>query len=120
MAIMKKTALVYCGNLLDLVDKKTPARWIRQSDIYTIVGIIDTSLAGKYSGEVLGDKNNNIPIFANLHEALSKLSEIPNCYIYAKAPLDDYISTEDRSLILEAMEKGMDIINGFHQFFSED
>ena len=26
----------------------------------------------------------------------------------------------ERNLILEAMENGMDIINGLHQFFSED
>jgi uncharacterized NAD-dependent epimerase/dehydratase family protein len=27
---------------------------------------------------------------------------------------------QERNLILEAMENGMDIINGLHQFFSED
>ncbi len=120
MAIAKKTALVYCENQFGLVDGKTAAGLIRHSEIYTIVGVIDSSLAGKDAGEELGDKKNNIPIFANLQEALSKLSEVPKCYIYGKAPLDAYISPEERFLILEAMQKGMDIINGLHQFFSED
>ncbi|MGL5804901.1 MAG: DUF1611 domain-containing protein [Xenococcaceae cyanobacterium] len=119
-AIEKKTALVYCENQFGLVDGKTAAGLVRHSEIYNIVGIIDSSLAGKDAGEELGDKKNDIPIFANLHEALSKLSEVPNCYIYGKAPLDAYISSEERLLILEAMQKGMDIINGLHQFFSED
>jgi uncharacterized NAD-dependent epimerase/dehydratase family protein len=120
MTIIKKTALVYCENEFGLVDGKTAAGLVRHSEIYTIVGVIDSSLAGKDAGEELGDKKSNIPIFTNLDEALSNLSETPNCYIYGKAPLDTYISTEERFLILEAMEKGMNIINGLHQFFSED
>jgi uncharacterized NAD-dependent epimerase/dehydratase family protein len=116
----KKTALVYCENQFGSVDGKTAAALVRHSEIYTVVGVIDSSLAGKDAGEELGEEKNGIPIFANLDDALSKLSEIPNCYIYGKAPLDTYISAEERFLILEAMEKGMDIINGLHQFFSED
>ncbi|MDY7023721.1 MAG: DUF1611 domain-containing protein [Cyanobacteriota bacterium] len=120
MTIAQKTALVYCEKEFGSVDGKTAAGLIRHSEIYALVGVIDSSLAGQDSGEALGDKKNNIPIFATLDEALSNLPEIPECYIYGKAPLDTYISTEERFLILEAMEKGMDIINGLHQFFSED
>ncbi len=120
MAIVKETALVYCENQFGLVDGKTAAGLVRHSEIYTIVGVIDSSLAGKDAGEELGDKKNSIPIFANLDDALSKLAKVPNCYIYGKAPLDASISEAERFLILEAMEKGMDIINGLHQFFSED
>lgn len=120
MAFIKKTALVYCENQFGLVDGKTATALVRHSEIYTVVGIIDSSLAGKDAGEELGEENNDIPIFSNLNDALSKLSQIPNCYIYGKAPLDAHISTEERNLILEAMKKGMDIISGLHQFFSED
>ena len=51
---------------------------------------------------------------------MNKLPEVPDCYIYGKAPKDAYISAQERNLVLEAMEKGMDIINGLHQFFTED
>lgn len=120
MTILKKTALIYCEKEFGLVDGKTAAGLVRHSEIYTIVGVIDSSLAGKDAGEALGDQKNNIPIFANLDESLSSLPAIPDCYIYGKAPLDVYISEEERCLILEAVRKGMDIINGLHQFFSED
>lgn len=120
MAITKKTALVYCEKQFGLADGKTAAGLVRHSEIYSIVGVIDSSLAGKDAGEELGGKKSYIPIFANLDEALSKLPEVPSCYIYGKAPLDAYISTEERFLILEAMQKGMDIINGLHEFFSDD
>lgn len=120
MVIAKETALVYCENQFGLVDGKTAAALVRHSEIYTIVGVIDSLLSGKDAGEELGGEKSGIPIFANLEEALGKLPEIPSCYIYGKAPLDACISHDERFLILEAMEKGMNIINGLHQFFSED
>ena len=120
MAIMKETALVYCENQFGLVDGKTATGLVRHSEIYNIVGVIDSSLAGKDAGEELGEERSGIPIFINLDDALSKLSKVPDCYIYGKAPIEAYISTEERNLVLEAMENGMDIINGLHQFFSED
>ena len=120
MAIVNETALVYCENQFGLVDGKTASGLVRHSETYTVVGVIDSSLAGKDAGEELGEKKNGIPIFANLEDALGKLSTVPDCYIYGKAPLETYISAKERGFILEAMEKGMDIINGLHQFFSDD
>ena len=120
MSFVKKTALVYCENQFGLIDGKTAAGLVRHSETYTIVGVIDSSLAGKDAGEQLDSERNNIPIFANLDEALEQLQKVPSCYIYGKAPLDACISVEERLLILEAMQKGMDIINGLHEFFSED
>ena len=116
----KKTALIYCENQFGLMDGKTAAGLIRHSETYTIVGVIDSFLAGKDAGEELDSKKNYIPIFRNLSEALEQLTELPHCYIYGKAPLDARISVEERVLILEAMTKGMDIVNGLHEFFSED
>ena len=120
MLIKNKTALVYCENQFGLVDGKTASGLVRHSDTYTIVGVIDSSLVGKDAGEELGKEKNGIPIFANLRDALNKLPAVPDCYIYGKAPLEAYLSAAERILIIEAMEKGMDIINGLHQFFSED
>jgi uncharacterized NAD-dependent epimerase/dehydratase family protein len=120
MASIKETALVYCEKQFGLVDGKTATGLIRHSELYTVVGVIDSSLAGRDSGEELGEEKNGIPIFIDLNDALGKLSEVPDCFIYGKAPLETYISTDERLVILNAMDKGMDIINGLHQFFSED
>ncbi|MGB5974947.1 MAG: DUF1611 domain-containing protein [Nodosilinea sp.] len=120
MTAKKKTALVYCEKQFGLADGKTAAALVRHSEIYAIVGVIDSSLAGKDAGEELGEGKNGIPIFADLDNALNHLLRVPNCYIYGKAPLDACIANDERLLIIEAMEQGMDIINGLHQFFSED
>lgn len=120
MAYKKETALIYCENQFGLVDGKTATALVRHSELYTVVGVIDSSLAGRDAGEELSGEKSGIPIFKNLQEALSELPETPDCYIYGKAPLDTYISTEERLLVLEAMENGMNVINGLHQFFSDD
>ncbi|PZO51761.1 MAG: DUF1611 domain-containing protein [Phormidesmis priestleyi] len=115
-----KTALVYCEQQFGQVDGKTAHGLVRHSERYKIVGVLDSSLAGQDAGEALGEQTQNIPIFANLDDALSHLPNTPDCYIYGKAPLEATILPEERILILAAMKKGMDIINGLHQFFSED
>lgn len=119
MAIAKKSALVYCEKQFGLADGKTSNGLVRHSERYTVVGVIDSALAGQDAGEALGGSARNIPIFADLSAALSH-GGVPDCYIYGKAPLEASILPEERLLILEAMKKGMDIVNGLHQFFSED
>ena len=115
-----KTALVYCEQQFGQVDGKTSHGLIRHSERYKIVGVLDSALAGQDAGEALGEQTQNIPIFADLEDALSHLPNLPDCYIYGKAPLEASILPEERMLILAAMEKGMDVINGLHQFFSDD
>ncbi len=116
----KRKALVYCEDQFGLPDGKTAAALVRHSELYSIVGIIDGSLAGKDAGEELGEEKSGIPIFADLNDALESLSYTPDCYIYGKAPLETFIPIKERLLILEAMMKGMDIISGLHEFFSQD
>lgn len=120
MSFVKETALVYCENQFGLMDGKTTAGLIRHSETYRIVGVIDSTLGGQDAGETLDGVRNNIPIFRSLEGALDQLPEVPDCYIYGKAPLEACIPDEERLLILEAMQNGMNIVNGLHQFFSDD
>jgi len=89
-----ETALVYCENQFGLVDGKTASGLVRHSETYTVVGVIDSSLAGKDAGEELGEEKNGIPIFANLKDSIIKLTYVTDCYIYCNSNLDDYISLE--------------------------
>jgi len=120
MTNKKKTAIVYCEDQFADVDGKTAVGLVRHSEIYSILGVIDSSLAGKDAGEVLDGEKNDIPIFKDLKDALESLGKAPSYYIYGKAPLDATIPDSERLLILEAMQEGMDIVNGLHQFFSDD
>lgn len=68
----KKTALIYCENQFGRVDGKTAAGLIRQSEIYTIVGVLDSSLTGKDAGEALGDKKKSYSHFCQFTNSLRK------------------------------------------------
>lgn len=120
MIFKKKTALIYCDKQFSLADGKTASALVRHSELYTIVGVIDSALAGCDAGDVLGQGHSKIPIFLDLKDALKHLKNSPDCYIYGKAPLEAYIPIAERLLIIEAMKQGMDIISGLHQFFSDD
>lgn len=51
MEIKNETALVYCENQFGLVDGKTASGLVKHSEFCTVVGVIDSSLAGKDAGD---------------------------------------------------------------------
>lgn len=120
MTMTKRTAIVYCDDQFGHVDGKTAAGLLRRSETYLVVGVIDRLLDGRDSGYVLRGQPNGIPIFKDLESALRELDQVPECYIYGKAPLDTAIQSRERRLLMQAMSHGMDIVSGLHQFFSED
>lgn len=117
---MKSTAIVYCDNQFGKMDGKVTNGLVRHSEKYEIVGIIDSSTAGMDAGEYLDGVKNGIPIFRNMNEAINKLEDLPDCFIYGIAPLEAFLNQAQRNVVLKALEKGMDIVNGLHEFFTED
>ena len=116
----RRTAVVYCDDQFGQADGKTAAGLLRRSETYLILGVIDRTFGGRDSGYVLNGQPNGIPIFRDLDAALSELQQVPECYIYGKAPLDTTIPARERQNLVEAMSRGMDIVSGLHEFFSED
>jgi len=114
------TAVVYCEGNFGLVDGKTANGLIRHSEKYKILSVIDSTRAGTDSGEVLDDKPNSIPIFANLDKAFSNAETKPDYFIYGMAPATGMLSPDERLVILEAMRLGMNIVNGLHEFLNDD
>ena len=117
---MKAKALVYCENEFGKMDGKTANGLVRRSEKYEIVGVIDSTKAGMDAGECLDGVKNGIPIFHDLDDAIERLKEIPDYFIYGIAPLEAFLKEEQRKIILKAMEKGMNIVNGLHEFFTDD
>ncbi len=114
------TAIVYCeGNFGD-IDGKTANGLIRRSEKYTILSVIDSTRAGLDTGMVLDDKPNSIPICRDLADALAQAGSVPDCFIFGMAPASGMLSKHERSLVLEAMSHGMDIVNGLHEFLNDD
>ncbi len=117
---MNMKAIAYCDDQFGKMDGKITNGLVRHSEKYEIVGIIDRSKAGLDAGEYLDGIKNGIPVFHDLNEAIEKLEDLPKYFIYGIAPLEAFLNEEQRKIVFDALEKGMDIVNGLHEFFTED
>ncbi len=114
------TAVVYCEANFGAVDGKTANGLVRHSEKYEILSVIDSQKAGLDAGVVLGDQPNGIPICRNLAEALAHAGNLPDTFIFGMAPASGMLSSPERSLVLEAITLGMNIVNGLHEFLNDD
>lgn len=114
------TAVVYCEANFGAIDGKTANGLVRHSQTYRIVSVIDSELSGRDSGEVLGDGDNGIPVVADLAAAIALAGDVPDVLIYGMAPASGMLSGDERLVLLGAMEQGIGIVNGLHEFLADD
>ena len=111
-------AVILCDGYFGQNTGKTANGLVRYSKRYEIVGVIDHTKAGRDAGEVLDGKANGIPIVASLKEATVRLA--PHTLIVGVATFGGYIPQEYRPILREAIEGGLSIVAGLHEYLSED
>ncbi|MGJ8639972.1 MAG: DUF1611 domain-containing protein [Opitutaceae bacterium] len=116
----RATAIVYCEANFGGIDGKTANGLVRHSEKYEILSIIDSKKAGQDAGSVLDNEANGIPIVQNLADALEHAEQLPDYFIFGIAPATGRLSPTERALLLKAIEHGMNIVNGLHEFLNED
>ena len=114
------TAVVYCEANFGAIDGKTANGLVRHSELYEILSVIDSEKAGLDAGVVLGEAPNSIPIWRDLSEALANAESIPDYLIYGMAPASGKLSTHERGILLGAIDLGINIVNGLHEFLNDD
>lgn len=114
------TAIVYCEANFGEIDGKTANGLVRRSEKYKILSIIDSQKAGLDSGMVLDNEANSIPICHDLTDSLAQAGPLPDYFIFGMAPSSGILSKHERSVVLEAMSYGMNIVNGLHEFLNDD
>jgi len=114
------TAVVYCEGFFGTCDGKTANGLVRHSEKYEILSVIDSSKVGLDAGAYLDDKPNGIPVCADLAEAITLAAGVPDFFILGMAPLSGMLSPLERDVVLDAMGRGMSIVNGLHEFLNED
>lgn len=117
---MTSTAVIYCEAFFGSGDGKTANGLVRHSEKYEIVAVIDSDKAGLDAGEVLGEKPNGIPICADLADAIAVVGRVPDFFVLGLAPLSGMLSPHERAIVLDAIARGMDIVNGLHEFLNDD
>lgn len=114
------TATVYCEGNFGAIDGKTANGLVRHSERYEILSVIDSEKAGRDAGEVLGEPANGIPVWASLDEAVARAGHMPAFFIFGMAPASGMLSPTERRLVLDAIGRGMSIVNGLHEFLNDD
>ena len=114
------SAIIYCEGNFGKIDGKTANGLVRHSLGYRILSVIDSERADLDAGEVLDNKANGIPIVASIEEAIIHAESIPDYFIFGLAPSNGFLSELDKSIILNAMSLKMNIVNGLHEFLTED
>jgi len=116
----RKTAIVYSEDFFGEMDGKTANGLVRSSEIYEIVGVIDSTKSGQDAGELLDDIKNDILIYKDLDDAINNIDKTIGVFIYGIAPLSGDFSEGDIELMENAMQKGMDIVSGMHTFLTNN
>lgn len=115
-------ALVYADGAFNTPNGKTAHGLVRFTERYEIVGLIDQLYAGQDAGQVLDGKNYNIPVFKDLNDALEKLppSGKPQTLVIGLAPDGGRLPEQARDVIKSALQKGLNIDSGLHDFLYKD
>lgn len=116
----RESAVVYCEANFAQLDGKTANGLVRHSERYEILAVIDSEKSGLDAGVVLDEKPNGIPICADLADAIAHAGGVPEWFIFGMAPASGMLSPGERGIMLEAIRRGMNIVNGLHEFLNED
>lgn len=123
---MKKTdgvAIVYCEGAFNTPNGKTAHGLVRFTHRYQVVTVIDSRYQGQDAGEVLDGKPNGILIAENFENALAHVIAsglAPTHLVIGLAPDGGRIGPEGKTVILKAIQAGLNIVSGLHDFLSED
>ncbi|MGH9839372.1 MAG: DUF1611 domain-containing protein [Blastocatellia bacterium] len=111
------TAIVYCEGAFGTPVGKTANGLARYTARYRVLGVIDSTKAGRDTGETLDGKPNGIPIFDGIEAALRTS---PRYLVIGLAPDGGQLPESARQAVKRAIEAGVNVDSGLHQFLSED
>jgi len=121
--VLDGDAIVYCEGAFNTPNGKTANGLVRFTRRYRVLGIVDSKYAGLDAGEVLDGRNAGIAIFPGIVDAVEGLRETGNSPAYlvvGLAPDGGRLGERARADILKALELGLDVDCGLHDFLSDD
>lgn len=122
-ALPEGNAIVYCEAAFGTTNGKTAHGLSRRTKRYRVLSIIDSTLAGRDSGQVLDGKPNGLPILGSLTEALEHARQSGNPathFIMGVTPDGGRLAPEHRKNIMEGIKARLNVDSGLHDFLSED
>ncbi len=114
-----QNALVLAPQTFNFDRAKTAFGLVRGSDRFQIVGVVDPDQAGQDAGTVVDGTPRGIPIYASVAEACAQATAPPEVAIVGITTSGGKLLPELLSVIEEAIEQGLGVVNGLHEFLSD-
>lgn len=117
------TALVYCEGAFNTANGKTAHGLVRFTERYEVVGVIDSTYAGKDAGIILDGRAAGIPIFKDFENAvktLEKAGKSVKNFVIGLAPDGGRLPQAARETIQQAIKQKLNIDSGLHDFLFKD
>ena len=118
--MQKSNAIVITGGYLASSNAKTAHGLIRGTERFNVLAIIDEKFPGADAGEILDKRKRNIPVYATIAEALKTLKEPIKYCVIGVATKGGVIPETLRVMIKEALESNLSIVNGLHDYVSDN
>lgn len=121
--IPQSAALVYCEGAFGTLNGKTAHGLVRFTERYRVLGVVDSTQAGKDAGQVLDGKPAGIPIYAGISASLEDLrakGAAPTHFVIGLAPDGGRLPAHGRDAVKEALRAGLDVDNGLHDYLLSD
>lgn len=116
-------AIVFCEGAFGTPNGKTAHGLVRRTKRYRVLSVIDSVCSINDSGEILDGKPNGIPIFPDLSSALNNTRTKglhATHFVIGLAPDGGRLSQEHRRFVIEALQSGLNVDCGLHDFLSEE
>lgn len=115
---MKPKAIVLTDGVLHETDAKTAHGLIRGTERYEIAAVIDSVHAGKDAGEVLDGKHRNIPVYANVEDAVKAIPGIKYCIIGVATP-GGVLPKHFLPILESCIRQRISLVNGLHEYLND-
>ncbi|MEJ2084450.1 MAG: DUF1611 domain-containing protein [Acidobacteriota bacterium] len=123
MNTSQNKAIVFCEGAFATTNGKTAHGLVRRSERYQVLAIIDSTKAGRDAGMILDGREAGIPVVESLSAALALATsgdQKPTHFVIGLAPDGGRLPDSARSVVLQAIESGLGVVSGLHDFLSED
>ena len=116
-------AIVYCQGAFNTLNGKTAHGLVRFCRRYQVVAVVDSRHAGQDAGQVLDGKSLGIPVVESIDTALktAETAGRPASHLVVGiAPDGGRLAANARQDVMHAIERGLNVDCGLHDFLSED
>ncbi|MCF8243018.1 MAG: DUF1611 domain-containing protein [Melioribacteraceae bacterium] len=116
-------AIIYSEGAFNTTNGKTAHGLVRFTERYNVHSVIDSKYEGQDAGKVLDKKENGIPIFASIEDAIKfsqDKGEPATHFVIGLAPDGGRLDPDARVDVLKAIGFGLHLDSGLHDFLSDD